>query len=298
LDKTGELKMTYTADRAQDASPLEARPAARPPQSNARVNVLGVLVSAIDLRGAVRRIKDAVARGERGYICVCGVHGVIECRDDPALQDIHNKAMAVVPDGMPLVWALHAAGHADAGRVYGPDLMRAVFAAGQSTGMRHFLYGTTPTALARLEHRLLRTYPGCKITGTFAPPFRALTPEEEQTIAKKINATDADVVWVGLSTPKQEKWMAAMRGRLDAPVLIGVGAAFDFIGGGKRSAPRIMQVLGLEWLFRLASEPRRLWRRYMRIVPTYLANRALQKTGLKEFPTSREPPARGATRTL
>jgi N-acetylglucosaminyldiphosphoundecaprenol N-acetyl-beta-D-mannosaminyltransferase len=253
-------------------------------RQHAVTNVLGVAVSALDLDGAVRLVADAVAEGKRGYICVCGAHGLIECQSDPDLRRIHNQAMAVTPDGMPLVWALHGDGHAAAGRVYGPDLMQAVFAQGQSTGMRHFLYGTTPVNLLSLEARLLRMFRQARIAGAFAPPFRPLTRSEEDDVCAMINASKADVVWVGLSTPKQEKWMARMRERLDAPVLLGVGAAFDFIGGNKAGAPKVMQKAGLEWVFRLVSEPRRLWRRYARVVPGYLMLRLLQKTGLRRFP--------------
>lgn len=274
-------------------SPVEKPETSRRIPVPATTNVLGVGVSALDLDGAVDLIADAVRSREKGYICVCGVHGLIECRRDTGLQQIHNTAMAVVPDGMPLVWALHAGGHPAAGRVYGPDLMKAVFADGLASNTGHFLYGTTPAALALLKRNLMRRFPGVRITGTYAPPFRKLTPDEEAHISAVINASKPDLVWVGLSTPKQEKWMAAMRPRLDAPVILGVGAAFDFIGGSKRSAPSLLQKAGLEWGFRLVTEPRRLWRRYARIVPFYLFLRALQKTGFRQFPMSPDEFANG-----
>ncbi|MGV8988310.1 MAG: WecB/TagA/CpsF family glycosyltransferase [Cypionkella sp.] len=266
--------------------PILDNPAVR---QHATTNVLGVSVSALDLTAAVRLVADAVKTGARGYICVCGAHGLIECQNDPELRRIHNQAMAVTPDGMPLVWALHADGHKSAGRVYGPDLMQAVFTQGLATGMRHYLYGTTPKNLLELEIRLRRLFPGVVIVGTCAPPFRPLTLLEEGAISAAINMSQADVVWVGLSTPKQEKWMARMRDRLDAPVLLGVGAAFDFIGGNKVGAPKVLQNLGLEWAFRLVTEPRRLWRRYARVVPGYLMLRMLQKTGLRTFPIAGAP---------
>ncbi len=274
------VSLTELARDQRGAGPQDQRTG----RTHASANVLGVSVSALDLPEAVQLVADAIENDDRGYICVCGVHGLIECRGDAQLRDIHNTAMAVTPDGMPLVWALHGAGHDRAGRVYGPDLMLGVFEEGVRTGMRHFLYGTTPAALADLEASLLQRFPGARIVGVYAPPFRPLTEAEEYETAALINASGADVVWVGLSTPKQERWMAHMRPKLNAPVLLGVGAAFDFIGGKKPSAPAILQRNGFEWLFRLVSEPRRLWRRYARIVPTYLVLRLLQKTGLRQFP--------------
>ncbi|SDY37229.1 N-acetylglucosaminyldiphosphoundecaprenol N-acetyl-beta-D-mannosaminyltransferase [Jannaschia faecimaris] len=276
--------MSLIAAPTSDPEAIQLASAKSAPRETGSTNVLGVSVSALSLPAAVEMIGNAVATDRRGYVCVCGVHGVIECKRDPALRKIHNDAMAVTPDGMPLVWALHADGHDTAGRVYGPDLMHAVFADGCATGMRHFLYGTTPEALTRLQQSLKRLYPDALIAGSYAPPFRQLTPDEEAHVAQIINDACVDVVWVGLSTPKQERWMATMRDRLDPAVLIGVGAAFDFIGGNKRAAPAVLQGMGLEWAFRLLTEPRRLWRRYARIVPSYLFLRFLQKTGLRRFP--------------
>ncbi|WP_108663646.1 WecB/TagA/CpsF family glycosyltransferase [Acuticoccus kandeliae] len=250
----------------------------------ARVNVLGVGVSALNLPTAVRSILTAARSGRKGYVCVCGAHGVIECQDDPALRDIHNAAFLVTPDGMPLVWALHHAGHAAAGRVYGPDLMRAVITAGQSGKIRHFLYGATEATLERLVAGLAAFAPDAIIAGRYAPPFRPLTADEEAEIAARIDAARADIVWVGLSTPKQERWMAKMRPHLAAPLLIGVGAAFDFHAGNKVQAPRWMQSSGLEWAFRMASEPRRLARRYAHVVPRYIYLSTLQRLGARDHP--------------
>ncbi|KEO58741.1 WecB/TagA/CpsF family glycosyltransferase [Thioclava indica] len=246
-------------------------------------NVLGVAVSALNMDRAIALVEDAVRTRRRGYICVAGAHGLVECQSDPSLRDAYNAAMAVTPDGMPLVWALHSDGHEDAGRVYGPDLMRLLFAKGVSSGMRHFLYGTTPESLTRLSVALQDQYPGAEIVGVLAPPFRPLSAQEEGEVSAVINAVKPDVVWVGLSAPKQERWMARMRDKLEAPVLIGVGAAFDFIGGNKASAPAFLQRAGLEWAFRLLTEPRRLWRRYAKCVPLYIWLRFLQKTGLRRF---------------
>ncbi len=248
------------------------------------INILGVRVPALNLPTAVARIDAAIENRTPGYVCVTGVHGIIESRKDPELLEIHNRALLLTPDGMPLVWALRLAGHRQSGRVYGPDLMLAVFDAAQQSQRRHFLYGSTPETLSKLKNRLLQRFPDADIVGTFSPPFRPLDAAEQAEVAKMINATQPDIVWVGLSTPRQEHWMAGMRSRLTAPVLIGVGAAFDFHAGLKRQAPRLIQRCGLEWAFRLATEPGRLWRRYAVIVPTFMGLTLLQLLGLKKFP--------------
>jgi N-acetylglucosaminyldiphosphoundecaprenol N-acetyl-beta-D-mannosaminyltransferase len=182
-----------------------------------------------------------------------------------------------VPDGQPLVWALHALGHAAATRVYGPDLMALALGRAARTGASSFLYGgRTPDALALLEERLRERHPGLRIAGGHCPPFRALSAAEEQAVVDEINASGADIVWVGTGQPKQEKWMRRMRPRLSAPMLVGVGAAFDFHAGLVRQAPPWMQRCGLEWTYRLAREPRRLWRRYARYNPRFIAGFARQ----------------------
>ncbi|ANK85029.1 WecB/TagA/CpsF family glycosyltransferase protein [Rhizobium sp. N6212] len=217
-------------------------------------------------------------------MCVRDAHGVVRCQDDPELRSIHNRAFLVTPDGMPLVWALKRAGHVDSDRVYGPDLMLSVFEAGTSKGIRHFLYGATPETLQHLQARLLAKFPEAEIAGSYAPPFHKLSPQEEADIADRLNRSGADIIWVGLSSPKQELWMARMRDRLDASMLIGVGAAFDFHAGLKRQAPRFIQRSGFEWAFRLLCEPRRLWRRYALVVPTFISLTAFQRLGLRKFP--------------
>ena len=168
-------------------------------------------------------------------------------------------------------------------RVYGPDLMAQVCSESVSAGCRHFLYGATPSTLTKLSARLTEQYQGIRIVGSYSPPFRPLTPDERSVIAQEINACAPDIVWVGLSTPKQELWMADFRERLDAPVLIGVGAAFDFHAGTVRQAPRWMQPLCLEWLFRLLVEPRRLWKRYLVNNPKFLVALSLQALGLRHY---------------
>jgi N-acetylglucosaminyldiphosphoundecaprenol N-acetyl-beta-D-mannosaminyltransferase len=248
-----------------------------------RINVLGVGVSAIDVKLAVAEIEHWIAEGKREYVCVTGMHGVVESQSAASLREIHNRAGLVTPDGMPMVWLLWWHGHREADRVCGAELMAAVFEQGGRRGWRHFLYGAKPETLSRLEANLRQRVPDAKIVGRLSPPFRELTPDERVRIVDEINASGADIVWVGLSTPKQERWMAANRSQLRASALIGVGAAFDFHAGTVRQAPRFIQRSGFEWLYRLAAEPRRLWRRYATGVPIFLWWILLQKAGLRRY---------------
>jgi N-acetylglucosaminyldiphosphoundecaprenol N-acetyl-beta-D-mannosaminyltransferase len=207
----------------------------------------------------------------------------MESRHSDANRRIQNAAGLVTPDGMPLVWLLKLAGFKHAERVYGPDLMLAVFGADRMRGCRHFLYGTTDATLASLREALGRRFPQVRIVGSIAPPFRPLSPAEDDAYVERINGGSPDIVWVGLGAPKQEQWMAEHRNRLTAPVLIGVGAAFDIHAGVLRQAPRFFQRSGLEWAFRLYMEPRRLWRRYLRNNPQFIADVLTQKMGLRRF---------------
>jgi N-acetylglucosaminyldiphosphoundecaprenol N-acetyl-beta-D-mannosaminyltransferase len=250
---------------------------------SARVNVLGVGVSPINMAQALETIAGWIARGEHHYVCVSGVHGVMESQTDPALKGIHNAAGLVTPDGMPLVWLSRLHGYGTTDRVYGPDLMLALCALSESRQYRHFFYGGATDVPTTLVARLRERFPRLQVTGSLSPPFRELTEAEDDAIMQQINESGADIVWVGLSTPKQERWMHAHVGRHDAPVLIGVGAAFDFHAGRKKQAPRWMQRSGLEWLFRLGSEPRRLWRRYLINNPLFVYRVLLQATGLRRY---------------
>jgi N-acetylglucosaminyldiphosphoundecaprenol N-acetyl-beta-D-mannosaminyltransferase len=235
-----------------------------------RMDVLGVHVSALNLDQALDVLDHWITTGSREYVCVTGVHGVMESRRDETLRRIHNAAGLVTPDGMPLVWWARALGHSHVGRVYGPDLLLACCERSLTAGYRHFFYGGGDRVADLLAQRLARRFRGLAIAGTYTPPFRALTPEEDAQVIRRINDSGADIVWVGLSTPKQEYWMADHVGRIEAPVMIGVGAAFDFHAGLKRQAPVWMQHGGLEWLFRLATEPRRLWKRYLANNPAFV----------------------------
>jgi len=248
-------------------------PAARaqpPATSIRRVDVLGVGVSAIDMPMAVAEISRWVREREKHYVCVTGVHGVMESRRDPSLQLIHNESGLTTPDGMPMVWAGRWAGARWMRRVYGPDLMLAVCETAQTEGWKSFFYGGRAGVAERLVERLRGRFPNLAVAGTYAPPFRPLSREEDENVIELINAAKPDLVWVGLSTPKQERWMAEHVVRLEAPVLLGVGAAFDIHAGTLPQAPRWMQRTGLEWLYRLVREPRRLWRRYLSNNPRFV----------------------------
>lgn len=235
-----------------------------------RANILGVGISAINMEMALRTIDAWIARRDPHYICITSVHGVMESQRDLTLRQIHNRAGLVTPDGMPLVWLSRLMGFGPVERVYGPDLMLAVCELSVEKGYRHFFYGGAPGVAEILATRLQARFFGLQVVGVEAPPFRPLTQAEDRAAEKHLNAARPDIVWVGISTPKQERWMASHIGRLTAPVLIGVGAAFDFHAGLKQQAPRWIQRSGLEWLFRLAMEPRRLWRRYLINNPWFL----------------------------
>jgi N-acetylglucosaminyldiphosphoundecaprenol N-acetyl-beta-D-mannosaminyltransferase len=247
----------------------------------ATVNVLGVGVSVVNMALATAEIERWIDERRREYVCVSGVHGVMECQHDPVLQAIHNRAGMVLPDGMPLAWWARHAGNPAADRVCGPEFFPHILKTLPDRG--HFFYGATDETLARLVAR----FPKARIVGTYAPPFRALTPAEDAEVIARINASGADIVWVGLSTPKQERWMAAHRQPLRAAALIGVGAAFDMEAGNIRRAPRFLRRTGLEWTYRLMLEPNRLWRRYLTNNPAFLMRAAAQVTHLANFPADR-----------
>ena len=235
-----------------------------------RVNILGVGISAINLQQAVDTIARWIAAAEREYVNVCTVHTVMECQNDGRLRQIVNDSGLSTPDGMPLVWLNRFNGHRGAGRVYGPDLMLAACDQLRRIGARHIFYGGAPGDAERLAGRLEARYPGLAVAGTHSPPYRAADAEEDGDVLAAINAARPDIVWVGLGAPKQDYWVSRHRPRLEAPALVAVGAAFDFHAGLMRQAPRWMQRSGLEWLFRLANEPGRLWKRYLVNNPLFI----------------------------
>jgi N-acetylglucosaminyldiphosphoundecaprenol N-acetyl-beta-D-mannosaminyltransferase len=248
-----------------------------------RVNVLGVGVSNLSLDEAAAQVEAFVRSGGKHYVCVSNVHVVMMCQEDPEYRRIHNAASMMTPDGKPLGWMQTLLGHPQPGRVYGPDLMLLVCKNSAQTGSSHFFYGGEDGVPQALAERFQREFPGIKIAGAYSPPFRQLTPEEDEAEVKMINDSGADIVWVGLGAPKQERWMAAHLGRLNAPVMLGVGAAFAFHTGRVSQAPGWMQRNGLEWLYRFAVEPRRLWRRYIWNNPAYLVLCGLQLLGVKKY---------------
>jgi N-acetylglucosaminyldiphosphoundecaprenol N-acetyl-beta-D-mannosaminyltransferase len=252
--------------------------------ANERVNVLGVGISVLNLRTALDAIGEAVRARRKGYICVTGVHGVMEAQDDSGFKNILNRAFLCTPDGMPMVWAGKLNGHREMRRVYGPDLMLDVCAWSETNGCKHFFYGGADGVAELLAQKLKTRFPKLAVAGTFTPPFRALSADEEKNLQAQIRAAQPDILWVGLSTPKQEKFMAEFLPKLDVTLMIGVGAAFDFHSGRMRQAPRWMQRTGLEWLYRLGSEPRRLAKRYGRNNPRFVLGFLGQLTGLKKFP--------------
>jgi N-acetylglucosaminyldiphosphoundecaprenol N-acetyl-beta-D-mannosaminyltransferase len=256
-------------------SPVESpsSPTATPPT----VEVVGVPLAVIDYERTLRWIDSLVAERERGYVCVCNVHTVMASQEDLELRGALMRSSLNVPDGQPLVWAMNALGESLRDRVYGPELMGRACARAAATGQRFYLYGgRDQDALMQLSTTLRHRFPGINIVGGYAPPFRRPTDEERAAVAADINDSEADVVWVGIGVPKQEKWMADMRPDLEAPVLVGVGAAFDFLAGLVPQAPPMLQKAGLEWAYRLAQEPRRLWRRYLRYNPRFVAAFARQ----------------------
>jgi N-acetylglucosaminyldiphosphoundecaprenol N-acetyl-beta-D-mannosaminyltransferase len=252
------------------------------------VSVLDVPLALTDYQRTLDWVDEMVDARQRGYVCVCNVHTVMASQEDPELRASLLGSSMNVPDGQPLVWAINSLGHSLAGRVYGPELMARSCAHASEASWRLYLYGgRNQGALVQLALNLRQRYPGLKIVGGYSPPHRPLTDEEQDAVAQEINRSGADVVWVGIGVPKQEKWMASMRERLDAPVLIGVGAAFDFHAGLVPQAPNWIQEAGLEWAYRLAHEPRRLWRRYMRYNPRFLSAFGRQLAGYRRLERTR-----------
>lgn len=249
-----------------------------------RVNVLGVGISDINLRSAGDAITAALQNREKGYICVTGVHGVTEAQDDPQFRAILNQSFLTTPDGMPMVWCGWKEGRKQMDRVYGPDLMLQVFQEGVASGIRHYFYGGREGVADQLKERMETRFAGVKIVGCYCPPFRKLTAEESLALQEEVREAAPDIIWVGLSTPKQERFMAEFLPLLDTTLMFGVGAAFDFHAGLIPQAPHWIQRAGLEWFYRLTKEPRRLWRRYLINNPLFIGRIFLQWTGLRKFP--------------
>ncbi|MGH8935435.1 MAG: WecB/TagA/CpsF family glycosyltransferase [Acidimicrobiia bacterium] len=257
-----------------------------------RVDVLGVGISAITMSMAVDQIGRWIESGQQHYVCVTGVHGVMESQSDPELLRIHNRSGLTTPDGMPMVWASRWAGAGQVERVYGPDLMLEVCDRAAELGWTSYFYGGREGVPEMLALRLSERFPGLKVVGTHSPPFRPLSEDEDRMLVEHINRADPDILWVGLSTPKQERWMASHLDRVRARVLIGVGAAFDIHAGLLPQAPRWMQRSGVEWLYRLYQEPGRLWRRYLANNPRFLARVVMSPPRLRGVPRVTQPARR------
>jgi N-acetylglucosaminyldiphosphoundecaprenol N-acetyl-beta-D-mannosaminyltransferase len=242
-----------------------------PADSIPRVEILGVPVSAVDPPTALAVIEAWAKLRRPNFVCCTSVNGVLAAQDDPRLLKIFRQAGLVTPDGMPLAWIARARGHAGVRRVYGPDLMLSCCDQFRSWGCTHYLYGGAEGVPELLAEKLRDRFPGIRIVGAYSPPFRELIPEESAKSLKQINESAPDIVWVGLGAPKQDLWMAENASKIESSILMGVGAAFDFHAGLKKQAPAWMGRSGLEWLFRLLSEPRRLGSRYLLGNPRFLA---------------------------
>jgi N-acetylglucosaminyldiphosphoundecaprenol N-acetyl-beta-D-mannosaminyltransferase len=235
--------------------------------------VVGIPISLTSYDGVIESLSKRPS-DRATVVAVCNVHSVMSARRNPALREAITAAEIATPDGVPIVWGLRATARKEQARVYGPDLMRKAFV--DDVGWKHYLYGSTPETLAELRAKLNEVAPAAEIVGAFSPPFRELTADETDAAMADIRDSGADVVWVGLGMPKQELWMHRIRPELPGVALLGVGAAFDFLAGTKKQAPPWMQRAGLEWLFRLVQEPRRLWRRYLWNNPAYAVLLTLQ----------------------
>jgi N-acetylglucosaminyldiphosphoundecaprenol N-acetyl-beta-D-mannosaminyltransferase len=255
-----------------------------PPSSEqTRVNILGVGVSAVNMEVALRQTETLLDRGEKGYVCVTGVHGIMEAQSDEAFRDILNHSFLTTPDGMPTVWLGRIHGFKDMNRVYGPDYMANLCERSVARGYKHFLYGGKPGVAEELRAELTRRFPGLQIVGTYTPPFRPLNSDEENDLRSQLETSQADVLWCGLSTPKQERFISSYYDRMPVKLMVGVGAAFDLLSGNLDEAPDWMKRSGLQWLYRLIKEPRRLWRRYLLNNPKFAWLTLLQLTGLRGF---------------
>jgi len=246
--------------------------------------VLGVRVNAVQIPEVVALMEQWITTSDTGrYIAVTGMHGVSESRRDWQFRNILNEATLVVPDGMPLVWLGRLRGFSLKRRVYGPELMMQFCEATAHKGYRHFLYGGAEGVPEQLVKVLHSRCPNISVVGAYSPPFRALSAQEEVEVVQRITSASPHIVWVGLSTPKQEQWMAHFRDKVNVPVMVGVGAAFDFHIGKQQQAPLWMREHGLEWFFRLVTEPRRLWRRYLINGSDFVCNVCLELLKLKRF---------------
>jgi N-acetylglucosaminyldiphosphoundecaprenol N-acetyl-beta-D-mannosaminyltransferase len=245
--------------------------------------IIGARVHCTSYSHASGLIQEWATKKSSRYVCIATVNNVMEAWDSPQFKQVTNEADLVTPDGMPLVWGLKLLGYRNATRVYGPDLTPIVLQMAMENRIPVGFYGGSPTVLERLQSVIAGRFPALRIAYAFSPPFRPLSGEEDEEVVAAINRSGARILFIGLNTPKQDFWMAAHRGRVQA-VMLGVGAAFDFLAGTKSQAPRWMMKIGLEWFYRLITEPRRLWKRYLRHNPRFVVLFTMQLLGWMKFP--------------
>ncbi len=260
------------------------------PIKPARANVLGVGIHAVNLHTAIEFVENSIGSQSSGYVCVTGVHGVMEANRDLEFRSILDSALLVLPDGMPTIWVGRCQKHREMKRVFGPDFMSEVCSRSAKNRYSHFLYGGKPGVAEDLQRCLEKKYPEINIVGTFTPPFRPLNTREQNGLVDTIARLKPDIVWVGLSTPKQERFMADMVGRIDCKLMIGVGAAFDIHTNRVNDAPLWIKNIGLQWMHRLCQEPRRLWKRYLINNSMFLWYLGLQLAGIRRVRLIDEPP--------
>jgi N-acetylglucosaminyldiphosphoundecaprenol N-acetyl-beta-D-mannosaminyltransferase len=248
-----------------------------------RANILGVGVHALSLEQAVAIIDSAISERRKGIVCATGVHGITEARQDPRFRALLNSAFLNIPDSRPTFWVGRLEGFRQIDHIGGPRLMLKVCEMSVKKGYTHFLYGGDLGVAQQLQRVLFRKFPGIKVTGTYTPPFRPLTHDEESDLLRLVSQQKPDICWVGISTPKQERFMAEYLNKLDTTVMIGVGAAFDFHTGRVKDAPQWMKSAGLAWVHRLCQEPRRLWKRYLKANPRFVYEVTLQLLRLKRY---------------
>jgi N-acetylglucosaminyldiphosphoundecaprenol N-acetyl-beta-D-mannosaminyltransferase len=253
-------------------------------QAHPAAQVLGTTVEALNMERALARIAAELEHHRKGYVCLAGVHGIMEAHRDPELAAIYAASSITVPDGTPTMWVGRLQGHKTMQRVAGPELMLEVFRRKEFAAYTHFLYGGEEHVAEQLRERLTRCFPWARILGTYTPPFRDLTPDEEQSLIARVHQLKPDIIWVGISTPKQERFMSRYIPLLDVTLMFGVGAAYDFHTGRIHDAPSWIKRIGMQWFHRLLQDPRRLWKRYLRNNPPFLWHIALQLTGLRPYP--------------
>ena len=250
------------------------------------VNVLGIAVDPLHMESALAHVGSALSQRRKGYVCMIGVHGIMEAQRDPKLAQIYARSTLAVPDGMPTVWLGRSQGFPQMQRVTGPDLMLELFSRPEFAHCTHFLYGGKEGVANELRASFSKRFPWARIVGTYTPPFRDLTVVEEESVAAKIQALQPHILWVGISTPKQERFMMRLLPLVDSTLMFGVGAAFDFHTGRIKDAPNWVKRAGMQWLHRLLQDPRRLFWRYLRNNSAFCWHIAMQLTGIRDYPRS------------